>query len=348
MGTLIESKNYKGVRYYKLANGDIAYYVRFTKDGKQIQKKIGTKFEGFSEKLAFNEKIKLENNHNEQKPAKFKEAIDRFLEIKKIHLKKKSFSTYVGYIRFLEPLNNKLINNIHQKDLNDLIIQLSSNMANKTINQVIAIAKQILKFAEDEFNITNQNLNKVKNLKVDNARERFLSREEIATLKESLSPQPEHLLFVSLALCTGARLMSILSIKKNDIDIKNGTIILRDFKNSSTYQGYLDNETRKILLQKWDKLKDDDKVITGSKRIIVEKLRDTLNKLFNQNNPDIKHRVVIHTLRHTFASHLAIGGVSIQIIQKLLNHKDIKMTMRYSHLMPDSGKEAVQNLWRAT
>lgn len=58
--------------------------------------------------------------------------------------------------------------------------------------------------------------------------------------------------------------------------------------------------------------------------MIVEKLRDTLNKLFNQNNPDIKHRVVIHTLRHTFISHLAIDGVSIQIIQKLLNHKDIK------------------------
>lgn len=35
MGILIESKNYQGVRYYKLANGDIAYYVRFTKDGKQ-------------------------------------------------------------------------------------------------------------------------------------------------------------------------------------------------------------------------------------------------------------------------------------------------------------------------
>ena len=46
-----------------------------------------------------------------------------------------------------------------------------------------------------------------------------------------------------------------------------------------------------------------------------------------------------------YASHLAIKGVPIQIIQKLLNHKDIKMTMRYAHLMPQSGKEYVENLW---
>lgn len=99
MGTLIEIKNYQGVRYYKLANGDIAYYVRY--------QRWQTKFGGWNEKLAFNEKIKLENNYNEQKPATFKETINRCLEIKKIHLTKKSFSTYASYIRFLDPLNNK-------------------------------------------------------------------------------------------------------------------------------------------------------------------------------------------------------------------------------------------------
>ncbi|WP_216358491.1 tyrosine-type recombinase/integrase [Helicobacter sp. 13S00401-1] len=50
-------------------------------------------------------------------------------------------------------------------------------------------------------------------------------------------------------------------------------------------------------------------------------------------------------MRHTFASHLAIKGTPIQIIQKLLNHKDIKKTMRYAHLLPTSGKEWVEGLW---
>lgn len=56
------------------------------------------------------------------------------------------------------------------------------------------------------------------------------------------------------------------------------------------------------------------------------------NKLFNQklDKNDRKNRVVVHTLRHTFASHLAINGTPIFTIQKLMNHKDIKMTMRYA------------------
>ena len=59
---------------------------------------------------------------------------------------------------------------------------------------------------------------------------------------------------------------------------------------------------------------------------------------------DRKNKVVIHTLRHTFASHLAINGTPIFTIQKLMNHKDIKMTLRYAKLSPDSGREAILNL----
>ena len=76
-----------------------------------------------------------------------------------------------------------------------------------------------------------------------------------------------------------------------------------------------------------------------------------LTKIFNQFNDgltkdDRVNRVVIHTLRHTFASHLAITGVSIQEIQKLMNHKDIKQTLKYAKLMPDSGRGFVENLYK--
>ncbi|PAF50832.1 site-specific integrase [Helicobacter sp. 13S00477-4] len=347
MGTekIFESLKYEGVRYKILKDGNISYYVRYTKDGERKHKKVGTKFEGWNEKKAFGKRTELENSQVEQKPLKFKEVADRYLEIQKLHLRKKSFSTYSGRIKHLEPFNDKYIHLITQKDMNDIIISLKDTLANKTINQVIAIAKAILKFAEDEYKIINQNLNKVRSLKVNNARERFLSKEEVNNLKEVLKDKYEYLLFVNLALCTGARLMTILEIRKKDIDLDNKTIVLRDFKNSSTYQGYLNDEVKELLLQKWGNLKDDDKVIQKAKRLLTEDLRDLFNKLFNQNVTDDKQKVVIHTLRHTFASHLAIKDTSIQIIQKLLNHKDIQMTMRYSHLMPDSGKECVEKLW---
>ena len=68
-------------------------------------------------------------------------------------------------------------------------------------------------------------------------------------------------------------------------------------------------------------------------------LQPLLNKLFNQNLDisDATNRVVIHTLRHTFASRLAIKGTPILTIKKLMNHSDINHTLRYAKLMPGSG-----------
>ena len=51
-----------------------------------------------------------------------------------------------------------------------------------------------------------------------------------------------------------------------------------------------------------------------------------------------------HDLRHTFGSRLGMAGVDIRTIQELMGHKDIKMTMRYSHPTPEHEKNAVKVL----
>ena len=48
-----------------------------------------------------------------------------------------------------------------------------------------------------------------------------------------------------------------------------------------------------------------------------------------------------HDLRHTFASTLVMAGVDIRTVAELLGHKDISMTMRYTHLAPDHMSKAV-------
>ncbi len=75
-------------------------------------------------------------------------------------------------------------------------------------------------------------------------------------------------------------------------------------------------------------------------------MKPILDNLFNNGlEPgDSKNRVVIHTFRHSFASNLAIKGTPIYTIQKLLNHKDINMTLRYAKLSPDSGRDMVNSI----
>lgn len=54
----------------------------------------------------------------------------------------------------------------------------------------------------------------------------------------------------------------------------------------------------------------------------------------NDGVTDRIHKVVFHTLRHTFASWLVQNGVSLEVISKLLGHSSLQMTMRYAHLDP--------------
>ena len=54
--------------------------------------------------------------------------------------------------------------------------------------------------------------------------------------------------------------------------------------------------------------------------------------------------VTLHTLRHTFASHLAMSGVPLMHIQQLLGHKDYNTTLVYAHLSTESVRSQVHRL----
>ncbi|WP_245710518.1 tyrosine-type recombinase/integrase [Allopseudospirillum japonicum] len=51
-----------------------------------------------------------------------------------------------------------------------------------------------------------------------------------------------------------------------------------------------------------------------------------------------------HVLRHTFASHFMANGGSILVLQKILGHSTLAMTMRYAHLAPDHLLDALSKL----
>ena len=205
------------------------------------------------------------------------------------------------------------------------------------------ILKTITKYGLKNDLIKNDFTKYINLFDVDNTRERFLTKEEIQLLYDRTIKDETIYLFFKLALNTGARLATLQNICKKDIDLSNKLLTLKDFKNNTTYKTFLTDDLNNLLEFRIKHLEPNDKIFKTTQEL---KARTILNDLFNIgiDLEDRKNKVVIHTLRHTFASHLAINGTPIFTIQKLMNHKDIKMTLRYAKLSPDSGREAILNL----
>ena len=252
-------------------------------------------------------------------------------------------------IHFLNGLGKKRIDNISIEDLEKKQKELMKKLAPATVNLTMGLISTIYNCHIKKGAKISNPIKALTNMKLDNKRERFLSKEEVKLLLDEVKEDEQGYVFVLLSLSTGGRFNTIMNITKRDLRLEQNSVMLKDYKNEGTYYGYYDDFTKDILMKYCKNLKAGEKLIKIKMEAMRFKIgKKIMNKLFNKDveTTDRKYRVVIHTLRHTFASHLAMNGASIITIKNLMHHANIEMTLRYSHLMPDSGKDEVMGLYR--
>lgn len=365
MGRLARKKTkFSGVIYREIITNNVkdkVYYIRYKDvNGKSKEIKIGKESEGVRANYCNQKRNEIitKQRLGEEPPAiavkKKKNIITlndvsiAFFKEREIQNKDNAHSAS-KYKNWIEPvLGHRDVDLIELKDIRELQESLvAKNFAAATINFAIKLLHAIFNYAIE--NGITKNINpgqKLKHLKLDNARERYLTQNECIELLKAIEKEKELSMFTRLSLSTGGRLETILSIQKKDIDFDNATITLKDHKNNNTYRGFLSSELINDLRIFCQDLKSNDYINTIPTRTLRRQMSKYFLELFNSQlkKDDRKNRVVIHTLRHTFASLLAIKGTPIFTIQKLMNHADIKSTLRYAKLDPESGKNAVQSL----
>lgn len=377
MAKFINSKKYEGVQYYIKADGTKSYYVRYKDEENRLKRvKIGDETDGTTEVYCKNKRIEILNaqNKGEQPPKIVKNHRKKVLTLNEVADKyfttkdssRSTFDRISKYKKHIAPvLGHRGVTGITKNDLisiQDSIIK-EQNLSPQTANMVIELFGTIFiyGFKEEMYEAVKPTL-KVQKFKVRNTRERFLNKLEIEELLDAAKQYDEKNanggvleLFTKLALTTGARMESVLNIKKCDIDLQNDIIRLVDLKNGGeVYSGYITDTTRELLYQKSKAIKFTDYLISfnnnGKKigaRQLQTRLKPLLDDLFNQglDVKDRKNRIVIHSLRHTCASQLAMANVPILQIQELLNHADISQTVRYAKLQGDANKKALQGVF---
>lgn len=319
--------------------------------------KEGKGFQSLKEKRQIEQDRKkateLERQLKEKERVTFNQAADNFLKWSKAN-KKDWFNDESRY-------NNHLKSTLGEKRLKDispfLLEKLKSglfkkNLSPKTVHHCLTLVRSIYKKSVN-WGLYNGQIptNKIKFPKVDNQRLRFLDHNEAKTLLDALIKISSQVHDQSLiSLHCGLRFSEIAKLKWGDVDLSNGIIQIRDAK-GGTRQSYITEPVSEVLVR-LNKLNsyEMNSLIFPSKNNkkqlhISSTYYRTVKKLgFNNGISDRQQRVCFHTLRHTFASWLAIQGTSLYEIKELLGHKSIEMTERYAHLMPSVKRKAVNML----
>ena len=358
---MVNSKKYTGVYYNELENGDKSYYVRFKVKGKRYDINIGKHSERIRE--AYCSKKRAELMHEAKNGLIINDKIGLDELASKYHNTKMTNAAYQDmlsrYDYKIKPhFKNKQVSSITEDDIYALQKALMKTrtgskgkgdrlMANATVNYYVQQVSSILNYAVLKGYLRGNVARNIKNLKEDNARDRYLDREELDELVEAVEHNEDLLMFVELSISTGGRMGAVMQTKKKDFNVSNKTVNLADEKGQEHYTAFLNERVLKLLKRKIANLSPNDSIYSSNQRRMQRQMKRILDQLFNDglDVDDRKNRVVVHTLRHSFASHLAINGTPIFTIQNLLNHKDISQTMRYAKLAPDSGRENVESIW---
>ncbi len=353
----VTSKKHAGVYYNELSNGDKAYYVRYSVNGKRYDTKIGLHSEGIREALC---KTRRDELLKEAKHGVIKHVVVGFDDLAQMyHRTKTSIATYNDMVKrydfkikpffknlALDKITEDFIYKFQRELINTKINKEGKKMAAATVNYYMTQVSSLLKYAVRMQLLPFSPASNIKQLKENNSRERYLTIIELKELVEAVEYDDDLLMFVELSMSTGGRMTSLMSVMKKDINMANATVSLADEKGKERYTAFLNSRTVKLLERKLPSLGINDRIYTSNIRRMQRQMKKILDKLFNVGLEvdDAKNRVVLHSLRHSFASHLAINGTSIFQIKELLNHKDIKQTMRYAKLSPDSGRSDVEGI----
>ncbi len=371
---------YEGVWVNKLKNGDISYYINYRdENGKPVKLQIGkkTKVNDFTSKDAYTKliEVKYKLQHNQEpiiktsriSKIKFNDIWEEFLKYAKVN-KKSYLMDELNYNKHIKPIfGNKDVKNLISLDFENFKQTLfNKKLEAQTVKHQLTLIRTIINHAikHDILNNYSNPLGngKVKMPSIDNKRVSFLLKDQAKEILEILKSTHELTYHLTvLLLFTGARFSEITGAasKKNksgentalrwdDVNFNTNTIYFKKTKDGNERHVAINN----ILFETLKKLYNDkfnNQVISNSAGGIIlrmpEYFANAVEKVIPGNKSQIlKYKITAHSLRHTHASWLAQAGLDILQIKEQLGHKNIEMTMRYAHLIPNERHKITRKL----
>ena len=359
---------------------DLYYVLRFTVEGKPVQEALGWASEGMTlekarielarlkeakrtgegarslrERKEINEKARLEKEREAEEVKRSQISVAEFWD--KTYWPSQAHKAEGSLVaenalwkKWIAPvLGETAIAKISVGELERIKTNMTrENLAPASIKYALAVVSQVWSAAVKYGLVSGLCPTKqVAIPKKDNKRQRYLTKEESQKLLSALATRSKISYDMAiLGLDCGLRFGEIASLCWEDCDFEGGRLLIRDPKARANRFAFMTARVRKMLEDRG--IHGQGLIFTDAKGNKIDRVSKTFRRvadeLFNQDVEDSRLKVCFHTLRHTFASWLVEGGVSLYEVKELMGHADFSMTQRYSHLSPDGLKAVIKVL----
>ncbi|MBH82371.1 MAG: integrase [Candidatus Marinimicrobia bacterium] len=251
----------------------------------------------------------------------------------KLYIRNYSPRTIASYIsslnNFAEWLIQEKVNQVTDKEVEKYLYHLKKNR-NRSISgmkQTVASLKILFtdilkKEIPDSLNIRFRKEEKVPVV---------LSEEEVAAVIKAVN-NLKHKVILMTIYSAGLRLSECLALTMADMDFDRNQIRIRQGKGKKDRQTVLSrtllSEMKDYLIKFCPKIF----LFEGQKggRYSASSIQAIMKRAVKKSG--IKKHATVHTLRHSFATHLLENGTDIRFIQELLGHKRLETTQIYTHI----------------
>lgn len=213
-------------------------------------------------------------------------------------------------------------------------MQRASEVSQATANHTLSVLRAVFNWCIRKQLFTSNPVSRVEFFKLRNERVRHLSRKEYDRLLKAAGSCPRYLSpMIELAVHTGLRRSAVLGLRWDECDLDAQVIRKPDSKNAEPATVPMTDRVVQILSELSRRRTDSPYVFCHRKGKHAGEPIRSVKKAFS-------HALAVakisdfrwHDLRHCTASFLAAGGADVQTIGRILNHKSLRMTLRYSHL----------------
>ena len=203
----------------------------------------------------------------------------------------------------------------------------------KTINCYLDSIRSFYKYLKEEEEIEIEN--PVKNgylLRLPKPLPRFLQDQEVGRLFRVIESKRDRAIFYLMLRC-GLRVEETAGLKLDDLDLRRGTIIVRNGKGGKGRMVYMSTDAHSAVMDylrvrqagRTKALFLVDKGALKGKAISVRGIQKRLELYAGKSGL----KVSCHELRHTMATQLLNAGADLTVIQDLLGHSRVATTQRY-------------------